>query len=733
MVKKSLEELLGELNREDKEKFEFILSFYSDEHVYYNFDYFKHALKDFKTFTHFKVTRPIPNRFKYMFDKIDLRDITSYMEEFKTSYINDINKDVNDLLVYLLSYTDMPQEKIDKILINSDKYEDILDRGLITGEEIFEIITSSFNNEIFGTSEYEDGTKPINLTTVEYYINDKLRNRLLGSMSPAEMMPIFSDTGINPDDILILSDFIVRDIDYQKCLAIYDKEGNISTKDKSIFVVQKILGDDFDTADRVLIERLKSMLRGFDIARMTKEDVDLFVENIDDIKNKGMDIADIFYVKNIVSSPRCLRAFNELPERLKDDVLKYSIVANEDEVSVVLDILNDISVEEREKRRREEIIIENENGLHSRQLEDKQETHEKFEYILKNISRIPQDKRQKFLDIIRKAEENREYKYQLDLDDRITFGIELELEGIRAKSFSRIIEQKSLYRELREKTGADTNFSGFIITTDGTVPKGLEIDTPVFKDRESDWKKIAETCKFLRELEAKPGDTCSTHVHVGTHILGTDEQAWKNFFDIWRIAEKNILLMGLPVGEEYRLHAIEQASPSKPIIDDLFDKDLIKIQNQDDVKKVATEYSKRFIKLPSFIVSGRTKAMNLECLASGKQPTVEFRFPNGLIDENEIQKTIYLCAKIVETAKKLAEDPEYKKDIWEEFKESKDDDERTFALLDLLFDDPEFKVDYLDRYFSRDRLHMSGFEYEDIVSKGIEEAKDARYEWRGYR
>ena len=51
MNKETFESLLNNLNKEEKEKFNYILNFYTKEHVYHNFDMFRQSLKQFKVFS----------------------------------------------------------------------------------------------------------------------------------------------------------------------------------------------------------------------------------------------------------------------------------------------------------------------------------------------------------------------------------------------------------------------------------------------------------------------------------------------------------------------------------------------------------------------------------------------------------------------------------------------------------------------------------------------------------
>ena len=127
--------------------------------------------------------------------------------------------------------------------------------------------------------------------------------------------------------------------------------------------------------------------------------------------------------------------------------------------------------------------------------------------------------------------------------------------------------------------------------------------------------------------------------------------------------------------------------------------------------------------------------MNLQCIAEGKQDTIEFRIPNGITDPVEIQRTAMMFGKIVETAKKLSEDKDYKKDVFESFKSEGNQDKKLLAFLDLIFDDIESKVVFLDRFYAQKekRAKLAGRDYYDILDEEIRRDENEIPEWRGHR
>lgn len=122
MDTRTLEELFRELNRDDREKFEYLLNFYSREHVLYNFEHYKHALSDFKPFIHERFTTYVDDKVKELVSKIGLREIGFYTESFKTNYRNSNRKSVDDLLLYLATHTTQKDDVLFKIIRSLPKY-----------------------------------------------------------------------------------------------------------------------------------------------------------------------------------------------------------------------------------------------------------------------------------------------------------------------------------------------------------------------------------------------------------------------------------------------------------------------------------------------------------------------------------------------------------------------------------------------------------------------------------
>lgn len=696
MNKKSFEELLEELNKEERKKFDYILNFYTEEHVFYNFEFYRHALKEFNMIRYENFERPLENRYKRLANGIGIKSICDNFENFRTYWETQENKEVTDFLIFMTNYNKVSKRSVYTMIEKSKKYKKLIEKGIISPEEIFEIITTSFES-------FSDPEEKIDLLKVEQLINDTFANKLNGKIERSILEDSLRETEIS-QRIIILSPDLLKRLSQDDIREAYAFQGNVQSTNKSILAIKAIMGERFKSLDDSLAERLKSMLGGFNLLSMKDSEIEFFRLNLDDIINKGYNIEDIFFVKNIRENQAALKAFSELPENLQRQVLKVNVVAKKSEIANVLSALTECREETK--------------------------TTPSYEFLERNISRLPLNKRQE----LRASLENKKvsnYKTKLNLDSRITMGFELEVQGLMTDVVEKLKEEKDVYKAFKNKQNILNGFDGWKIDYDGTVPNGLELISPVLSDNEKDWNSLKDACDSLKALGATIDDTCGGHIHIGADILGSDEKAWKNLFEIWENAEEFMYKISTKSGENLRKEVGFQAAPTQAIIQEMFDSDSIKINSYNDVIKIADEYTRRY--MLGYSSSGRTKSMNLQCIAEGKQNTIEFRIPNGSVDAEEIQKTANLYARIVQTSKRLSEDPEYKKDIFEKFKISCNEEKLSY-FLDLIFDDIEDKMVYYDRYFSQDRkLMLSGKSYDEIVEADVAINKTEKYEWRGHR
>lgn len=115
-----------------------------------------------------------------------------------------------------------------------------------------------------------------------------------------------------------------------------------------------------------------------------------------------------------------------------------------------------------------------------------------------------------------------EYRDILNLPSNITFGVELEYEGIM-----RSITNKFIEKNLREWHSKG----------DGSLSSGGEITSPVMTDEIRYWQELKKVCNHLSKRNADTYHNAGGHIHLGACALGEDVEAWKHFLKLYTAYE----------------------------------------------------------------------------------------------------------------------------------------------------------------------------------------------------
>lgn len=118
-----------------------------------------------------------------------------------------------------------------------------------------------------------------------------------------------------------------------------------------------------------------------------------------------------------------------------------------------------------------------------------------------------------------------EYRDTLNLPKDVTFGIEIEYEGVL----------KSIIDNFVKKNLKDWNSK-----SDASLSSGGEITSPVMSDEISYWKELRKICEHLSKRKADTLHNAGGHIHVGANVLGDDVEAWKCFLKLYT-AYENVL------------------------------------------------------------------------------------------------------------------------------------------------------------------------------------------------
>lgn len=279
-----------------------------------------------------------------------------------------------------------------------------------------------------------------------------------------------------------------------------------------------------------------------------------------------------------------------------------------------------------------------------------------------------------------------EYRDILKLPSNVTFGLELEYENLRQFDTNDFIDDY-----------LDNWYSG----SDGTVHSGGEVRSPILYDNPRTWRELQMICNFLRKNGAETKDAAGGHIHVGCNVLGSDMEAWWDFFRLYLAYEHVLCRFFYGDKLNQRRNLAEYAPP----VADL----MLQVVNY-----LESHSKPEFESLTEAYLSGKYHAINFENIDFGRLDrvadegnTFEFRTPNATVNEVVEQNNVNVCTKLLVAAKRkdIAEDfLDYK--IEHEFLPYRGHEYRynevclkdALEFVDLVFDSNIDKIYFLKQY-----------------------------------
>lgn len=215
-----------------------------------------------------------------------------------------------------------------------------------------------------------------------------------------------------------------------------------------------------------------------------------------------------------------------------------------------------------------------------------------------------------------------------DVDSKITFGVELESSH----------ENSELIKMIRKFN------TSWTIKSDCSIHNGVEIVSPIFHYTQKDLGNLKYVCDFMENNDFVASNDCGGHIHIGfdyfksvkelemLYIMYTNTQ--DVFFDI--------------CNRKGSTQRPKLKSYAKPISNGLYlaitmhkFADNIKLDDFVHEMKELQQESKYF-------------DINIQNAQSKRKNTIEFRFPNGEINYEEVLLNITLIIKLCMAAKKYA-------------------------------------------------------------------------------
>ena len=271
---------------------------------------------------------------------------------------------------------------------------------------------------------------------------------------------------------------------------------------------------------------------------------------------------------------------------------------------------------------------------------------------------------------------------KLDIDPKITFGVELEAVNEDDALCENLIRIGSVY-------------GNWMVVADGSVGlkfnsdevTGIEIVSPVLKYNEDSLKQLKLVTNFMKKLGYQTNDSCGGHIHFG--------------FDYFKTADEFKTFLSIYCAVEDLLYYISNKANSKIRYTDLFAKPActyiknlkVNIDKMDSIKDFYV------FQQESKYAQERVYGLNLTHLGKKNKNTIEIRIPNGEIDFIELTRNIKLFAKLMELSKRInnSKDRELLSNYQKLIKE-RNQDKKIELLLDMLFDNNEDKHIYFERY-----------------------------------
>ena len=288
-----------------------------------------------------------------------------------------------------------------------------------------------------------------------------------------------------------------------------------------------------------------------------------------------------------------------------------------------------------------------------------------------------------------------EYKSSLDLDEKMTFGIEIEC-FVSGKS-------QQLYEHNKP-----TSFS---LCKEKSVhyKYGWEFKSPILKDDTASWSEIKNTCEYLKSF-CKTNEHCGGHIHFGASIFDDNCKYLMNLVYLWMAYEDIIFRFGNGETLNTRYDANLYANPVTN-----------RFKNLMFFKGVPTD-TYTFLRL--FKSRMHNASLNFYNYflyythETDDKNTIEIRSPNGTLEEVIWQNNIHFFGRLIQAAMRddldllnlyfLISGNNYSdSDIFRDYDHVNLD--KALELADLIYDNNSDKLDFLKQYIKNGKSTDSDF------------------------
>lgn len=284
-----------------------------------------------------------------------------------------------------------------------------------------------------------------------------------------------------------------------------------------------------------------------------------------------------------------------------------------------------------------------------------------------------------------------EYRDTLNLSSDITFGIEIEYENIVKETISYLLEEEKFYNPRLVGWVNKSEFDIAEYNKSGEETNG-EIVSKILTDRPSTWDCLRTILIMLDRNGAVITNKCGGHVNIGAHILGKNKKYWRNFFLLWMLYED--VIYDFSKGEFLNFR-VENNSINNYVYRISGHFELNKILNLKQKNYKNYIYTSNLCLLDKFHDVYISSMVGNE-ITNGNR--IEFRIPNGTLNEEIWQNYINFFSKFVIACKKEL-------DIDKTIFKIKNNESNAVELADYIFDDDIDKEYFLIQALKTNKVY----------------------------
>lgn len=271
-----------------------------------------------------------------------------------------------------------------------------------------------------------------------------------------------------------------------------------------------------------------------------------------------------------------------------------------------------------------------------------------------------------------------EYRDSLGLGSSVTFGTEIEYQGVEKEIIDKEIED---------------NFLSFKSIVETNIDIGGEVISIPMRDDIANWRDLRHVLNMIRSQEGIILDSkTSSHVHIGANVL-------RNYDNLLKF----ILLYSIYEGTIYRFAYMNRCNPRESMIPCAPPCAIKLAEDYEDISAIkrVSNINNRYDRFNGI------NFMNLSSLKNYKEKnTIEFRMANGSLDPVLWQNIINLYSKLLLASTKDLDIDEliyksyrlnYNRTNYSGF--DKLDMPVAFEFADIVFDNILDKTNFLKQYY----------------------------------